>query len=143
MKRESSGHIKSLSIDIMYFQSHQSSFCLRFWRISYFCGNNGPSPNVIFSVLHFEHSLLNWRLKFKEITECLQNCRFYRKITSKYSSEVKWKLINKFVISENFSAHDLRWENVIFWGCAAWSYNCLQNVDNLLKNRRNIAQFIM
>ena len=48
MKKESSGHIKSLSIQIMYFQSHQG-----------ICGNNGPHPNVILSVLHFKDSLLN------------------------------------------------------------------------------------
>ena len=27
---------------------------------------------------------------------------------------------------KDFSAYDLRWENVIFRGCAAWSYHCLQ-----------------
>ena len=112
------GHIKSLSIHIMYFQSHQSSFCRHFWRSLYFCGNNGPSPNVIFSVIHFKHSLLNRWLKFKEITECLQNFRFYRTIISNYSSKEKWNLINKYVISEDFSAHDLHWESIIFWGCA-------------------------
>ena len=47
----------------------------------------------MFSDLYFKHSLLNCRLKSKEMPACLQNCRFYRSIISNYSSEVKWKLI--------------------------------------------------
>ena len=65
-----------------------------FWRILYFCSNNGPLPNVIFSALYFKHSLLNWRLKCMEITECLQNYRFYQTIISNYSSEVKLIVID-------------------------------------------------
>ena len=60
-----------------------------------FCGNNGPLPNVIFSALYFKHSLLNRRLKFMEMKECLQNCRFYRAIISNYSKKVKLKLIEQ------------------------------------------------
>ena len=39
------------------------------------------------------------RLKFVELTECLQNWRFYQTIISNYSREVKWKLIEKLLIS--------------------------------------------
>ena len=61
-----------------------------------------------------------------EMTECPQNCRFYPNNISNYSSEVIKKLIEKLSKSKDFSAQDLRWENVIFRGCAAWSYYCLQ-----------------
>ena len=43
-----------------------------------------------------------------EMTECLQNCIFYRTIISIYSSELKSKLIEKLSISEDFSFPDLR-----------------------------------
>ena len=105
----------------MFLRSYYGTFCRLLWRTLYFCGNDGPLPNVIFSALYFTHFLLNWRLKFMEMTKCLQNCRFYRTINSNHFSEVKWKLIEKLQISKHFSAHDLRWENDIFWGCAAWS----------------------
>ena len=120
MENKLSERIKNFSFHIMYFQSHFGSFWLRVWRILYFCDNNGPHSNVMFSTLYFKHSLLNCRLKSKEMTACLQNCRFYRSIFSKYSSEVKWKLkiYQKLSKSKDFSNHDLRWENVIFWGCA-------------------------
>ena len=111
---------------IMHFQSHLDSFCQRFRRMLYFCDNSGPLPNVILSTLYFKYSLLNWRLKFMERTECLQNCRLYRTIISNYSGEVKLKLIEKLWTSEDFSAPDLCWENIILWGCAAWSYHCIQ-----------------
>ena len=43
-----------------------------------------------------------------EMTEYLQNCMFYRTIILNYSSEVKSKLTEKLLISEDFSAHELR-----------------------------------
>ena len=121
-----SRHIKSFSIFIMYFQSHHGSSFGSCCRILHFCGNNGPLPNVIFCALHFRHSLLNWRLKFMEMTECLQNYRFYRTINLIYSSEEKLKFTEKLLISEDFSARELRWDDVKIWGYAAWSYHCLQ-----------------
>mgnify|MGYP003690561033 CR=1 FL=1 len=124
-KTKLSGHIKSFSIHFMYFQCHYGSFT-NFWRIIYCCINNGPLPNVIFSALYFKHSLLNWRLKCMEMTECLLNCRFYQTIISNFSSKLKLKLIEKLLILDDFYAPDLRWENVIILGCAAWSYHYLQ-----------------
>ena len=44
------------------------------------------------------NSLLNWRLKFMEMTECLQNCRFYGTIISDYSSEVKLSKSKDFLL---------------------------------------------
>ena len=96
MENKLYGHIKSFFIHIIYFQTNYSNFCRLFWRIWYVCGNNGPLPNVTFSALYFKHSLINWRLKFMEMTECLQNFRFHRKFNSNYSIEVKQKLIEKF-----------------------------------------------
>ena len=58
-----------------------------------FCDNDGPLSNVRFSALYFYNSLLNNRLKSKEMTACFQNFRFYRSIILNYSSEVKCKLI--------------------------------------------------
>ena len=57
---------------IMYFQSHNVCFFPRFGRILYFCSNNGPLPNAIFSALYLKNSLLPWKLKSKEMTECLK-----------------------------------------------------------------------
>ena len=108
-------------------------FLPNFWKNYIFFQYNEPPSKRHFSALYFKHSLLNWRLKFMEMTECLQNCRFYRTIISNYSSELKLKLIEKLSKSKDFSAHDLRWENVIFEGCAALSYHCLQRVDSLWK----------
>ena len=94
MKKKLSEHIKSFSFHIMYYQSHFGSFCRRFLKnIFYFCDSNGPLPNVIFSGLYFKHSVLNWRLKFVEITEC---------IISNHSSEVNWKLIEKIIKFKSF-----------------------------------------
>ena len=36
------------------------------------------------------------------------------------------KLVEKLSKSKDIYAYDLLWENVIFWGCAAWSYHCIQ-----------------
>ena len=83
-------------------------------RISYFCSNNGPCPNVIFSAL-YQNSLLNWISKFKDMTEWFRNCRFFRKIFWNYPSKIKNYRIRKL------SPHDLRWENVLFWG---WRKTC-------------------
>ena len=105
-----------------------------------FFDRNGPLPNVMFRALYFKHSLLNWGLKFMEITERLQNCIFYRTNSSNYSSEVVKKLIEKLSKSTDFSAHDFLWENVIFWVCAAWSYFCLQIIQYLLK--KNVSSFL-
>ena len=102
MENKLYGHIKSFFIHIIYFQTNYSNLCRLFWRIWYVCGNNGPLPNVTFSALYFKDSLLNWRLKFMEMTECLQNCRFHRTFNSNYSSEVKQKLIEKLDISRLF-----------------------------------------
>ena len=105
MKNKLFWHINSFSIHFIYFQSHYGSFYWHVWRISYFCSNTEPLPNVFFSTLYFKHSLLNWRLKFMEMTECLQNCRFYWTIISYYSSKEKlkinWKIIDisRFVCS--------------------------------------------
>ena len=126
MKNKLSGHIQSFFIHSMHFQCHYGTFYQLFEEIYIFCSNNGPLPNVIPSALYFKHSLLNWRLKFMEMTECLQNCMLYQTIISNYSGAVKLKFIEKLWTSEDFSAPDLRWEDVIFWGCAAWSYHYLQ-----------------
>ena len=36
------------------------------------------------------------------------------------------------------SVQDLRRENVIFWGCAALSYNANKHIDNLNKGNKYI-----
>ena len=82
MKNKFSDPIKSFSFHIKYFLSHFGNFCRHFWRLLYFCDNNGPLPKVIIRALYFKHSFLNWILKFNEMTECLQNCRFYRTMIS-------------------------------------------------------------
>ena len=93
-----------------------------------FCDNNGPLPNVILCALYFKHSLLNWRLKFIENDRMssqllvLPNNYMYLELTRWCEIKINCKLSN----TKDFSAHDLHWENVIFWGYAAWSYHCLQ-----------------
>ena len=59
-----------------------------------FCGNNGPLPNVILAS-YILNILLNWRLKFMEMTECLKNWRFYRTVISNYPSEAKFMKIKE------------------------------------------------
>ena len=39
------------------------------------------------------------------MTECLQNCKFYRIIISNYSSKVKLKSVEKLWKSKDFFAH--------------------------------------
>ena len=86
-----SGHISFFSIPIMYFQSHCGSFCRPFWRILHFAVIMDP----------FQMSFLapkSYTLySFIEMTECLQNCRFYRTIISNYASIVKWKQYKKII----------------------------------------------
>ena len=98
MKNKLSGHIKSVSIQFIYFQSHYGSFYQHFWRNVLFCSNTGPLPNVTFSAVYFKHSLLNWRFKFMEMTECLQNCRFllnnYLILLKRRKIKMNWKIID-------------------------------------------------
>ena len=46
-----------------------------------------------------------------------ENCTFYRQFFLNYPSKIKNYKIRKL------AAHDLRWENFIFWCCAALSYH--------------------
>ena len=48
-----------------------------------------PFLTYCFGALDFKHSQLNWKLKNMTMTEYLQNCRFYRIINSKHSSEIR------------------------------------------------------
>ena len=66
-------------------------FFRRFGRILYFCSNNGPLPNVIFSTLYLKNSLFDWRLKSKEMTECLKVVDF----TDHFSSITRARLKNQ------------------------------------------------
>ena len=138
MENKLTEHILSFSFHIMYFQSHFGSFCRRFWRILHFCGNNGPLPNVTFSALYFKHSLLNWRLKFMEMTECLQNCRFYRAIISNYSNEVKSKLIEKLWASEDFLPLTYVEKTSYFEIAPPGHTITYKNINNLFKNKKFI-----
>ena len=53
----------------MYFQSHYTVVIANGFKEFYFwVVITDPIPNVILSALHFKHSLLNWRLKFMEMT---------------------------------------------------------------------------
>ena len=114
---------KSFSFHIMYFQRHFGSFWLRVWRILYFSDSNRPLSNVMFSALYFKHSLLNCRLKSKEITACLQNCL---KLLKRSKMKIFWKFIKIYQNQKTFLLMTYVEKNVIFWGCAAWSYHCLQ-----------------
>ena len=62
MKKMLSGllDIFNFSLPIMYFQSHFGSFCRRFWRILYFCDNNGPLSNVTFIIAPYILNTLSW-----------------------------------------------------------------------------------
>ena len=75
----------------MYFQSYYGSFCRRFWRILHFAVIMNP----------FQTSFLAQKsytlCSFIEMTECLQNCMFYRTIISNNASIVKWKLDEKII----------------------------------------------
>ena len=53
-------HIQFFSITTMYIQNHSCSFCWRFWKILYFCGNNGPLHNIILAPCKIEQDLLNF-----------------------------------------------------------------------------------
>ena len=35
--------------------------------------------------------------------------------------------------------HDLRWENVIFWGCAALPFHAYIHIDDLLKKNKYVS----
>ena len=84
-----------------------------------------PVQTSFFLRLLLKNSLFDWKLKLKEITEWFQNCKFFRKFFLNNPSNVKKIEIRKL------SAHDLHWENVIFWGCAALSYHANKHIDNL------------
>ena len=136
MENKLSERIKSFSFHIMFFQSHYGSFWLRVWRILYFCDNEGPLSNVSFSALYFYNSLLNCRLKSKEMTACFQNFRFYRSIILNYSSEVKCKLITN--LSKNIIITFLLMtyvEKTSYFEVAPPGHTiAYNNVDYLLKN---------
>ena len=53
----------------------------------------------------------------------------------------KIETLSKSLKSEDFSAHELRWTNIIVQVCVAWSYLCLKKVDNLFKNEIYIPLF--
>ena len=82
-------------------------FLRRFGRILYFCSNNGPLPNVIFSALYLKKSLLDWRLKSKEMTECLIIVDFTYIFPLITRARLKIKL-------RKSAAHDLRWKTSYF-----------------------------
>ena len=136
MENKLSERIKSFSFHIMFFQSHYGSFWLRVWRILYFCDNEGPLSNVSFSALYFYNSLLNYRLKSKEMTACFQNFRFYRSIILNYSSEVKCKLITNLSKNIIFTFLLMTYvEKTSYFEVAPPGHTiAYKNVDNLLKN---------
>ena len=56
-------------------------------------------------------------MKFIGIKERIKNCRFYQIIISNNGRELKWKLNQQLLKSEDFSAQDLRLKishNLIF-----------------------------
>ena len=61
--------IKSFSSHIIYFQCHWDNFYQLFEELYIFSVIMDP-----FQTSFLAHSLLNWKLKFMEMTECLQNC---------------------------------------------------------------------
>ena len=95
-----------------------------------------PVQTTFFSALYLKNSLFDWKLKFKEMTEWFQNCRFFRKIFLNYPSNIKIEI-------RKLSAHDLHWENVIFWGCATLSYHANKHIDKLFKNNKYVSQFVL
>ena len=116
------------SFPVMYIQSHYVCSFRRFGRILCFCINN----TTFFSALYLKNSLFDWKLKFKEMTEWFQNCRFFRKIFLNYPSNIKIEI-------RKLSAHDLHWENVIFWGCATLSYHANKHIDKLFKKNKYVS----
>ena len=46
--------------------------------------------------------------------------------------------------SEDFSAHDLHSENVMFWACATWWHTiAYKHIDNLFKNDKYVCSFLV
>ena len=67
-----------------------------------------------------------------EMTECLQNSRFFGKIISEYLSEVKLKL-DIFFKSEYYSAPDLLWKTSNIEVAPPSHTIAYKNIDTLLK----------
>ena len=42
-----------------------------------------------------------------------------------------------------FSANDLHWENVLFWGNAALSFHANKHIDNLLKKNKYVSYYVL
>ena len=101
-------------------------FTRRFGRILYCCVIMDPVQTSYFSELYLKNSLLDWKLKSMDMTEWFQNRGFSEKFSEITRAMQKIKI-------RTFSAHDLRWENVIFWGCADLSYHANKHIDNLSK----------
>ena len=97
-------------------------FPRRFGRILYLCSNNGPLPNVIFSTWYLKNSLLDWRLKCKEMRTCLKIVDFTEFFLKLPEQCEKFKLKTLLLMTY-----------VIFWGCAALLYHGNKHIDNLYK----------
>ena len=109
---------------LYFYQVFQCLLCINcghFWRILYFCRNSEALQKVIHSALYSNLSRINWRFKFMEMAafKIVGLTKNYPRLLKRSHSKIKIK--QKSLKLEDFSAHCLRWENVIFWGYTAWS----------------------
>ena len=71
-----------------------------------------------------------------DVSVWVKNSPVGRKNTNK---QIKIKLNQSKFKSEVLCAHDLRWENVVFWGGAALSYYSLKNSGTVFENDKYIS----
>ena len=99
MQNKLSGQINLFLLNSYHvLSSRYVCFFRRFWRIIYFCVIM-DSVQTSFLAPYILKTLLEWKLKWKEMTEWFPNCRFFRKIFLNYPSNVEKIKLEHFLLT--------------------------------------------